>query len=119
MTELSFRFRKCERLKDKKEIQRLFKEGKKCSCEGAKLFFQGNHLSYNRVVFTCARNYGNAVQRNYSRRLSREAYRLMKHQLFSGYDIVVLIYPGKDEFQERLKQLQVLFKKAGLLRRTE
>lgn len=71
-------------------------------------------MERNRVVFTFPRGYGTAVERNYSRRLSREVYRLLKTNLSAGFDFVVLLYPGKDSFDERRQQLPYLFKKAGL-----
>jgi len=73
-----------------------------------------NGLSVNRIAFTFARKYGNAVQRNRSRRLSREVYRLIKARLCSGYDLVLLVYPGGDTFANRMEQFETLFQKAGL-----
>jgi ribonuclease P protein component len=73
-----------------------------------------NGLPVNRIAFTFARKYGNAVQRNRSRRLSREVYRLLKARLCTGYDLVLLVYPGKDTFNDRMEQLETLFQKAGL-----
>jgi ribonuclease P protein component len=73
-----------------------------------------NGLAHNRIAFTLARKYGNAVERNRARRLSREAYRLTKNQLKTGYDFVLLVYPGQDQLKNRLEQLDLLFSKAGL-----
>ncbi|WP_369695313.1 ribonuclease P protein component [Gracilinema caldarium] len=111
---MSFRFRSAERLKGREEIRRAFADGRKFSCNGAKLFVVQNGLPVNRIAFTFARKYGNAVQRNRSRRLSREVYRLLKARLCIGYDLVLLVYPGADTFADRLEQLETLFRKAGL-----
>ena len=73
-----------------------------------------NGLSYNRVAFTFSRKFGNAVKRNYSRRLSREVYRHLRSELQTGYDLVLLVYPGQDVFSVRMDQLQKLFSRAGL-----
>lgn len=107
-------FSKAERLKSSAQIQTVFRKGKKYSCNGAKLFVLANGLERKRVVFTFPRGYGTAVERNYSRRLSREAYRLLKQHIFDGFDFTVLIFPGKDNFSDRKEQINILFKKAGL-----
>ncbi|MEW6564429.1 MAG: ribonuclease P protein component [Spirochaetota bacterium] len=111
---MSFRFRSAERLKGREEIRKAFADGRKFSCNGAKLFVIQNGLPVNRIAFTFARKYGNAVQRNRSRRLSREVFRLLKARLRSGYDLVLLVYPGGDTFNNRMEQLEILFQKAGL-----
>jgi ribonuclease P protein component len=84
------------------------------SCPGARLLTRRNALEYNRIAFTFARKYGNAVERNRSRRLSREAYRLFRNEIRKGYDLVLLVYPGRDDFKTRLDQLRELFSRAGL-----
>ncbi len=103
-----------ERLKRSGEIQTVFRKGKKYSCDGAKLFVLANGMERKRIVFTFPRGYGTAVERNYSRRLSRESYRLIKQHIINGFDLTVLIFPGKDSFITRTEQISVLFRKAGL-----
>jgi ribonuclease P protein component len=90
------------------------------------LFFLENGLPHNRVVFTFARNYGNAVERNRAKRLGREAYRLLSSRLQGGFDLVLLIYPsgtkakrpspraGLRTFTVSQSQLKTLISKAGL-----
>jgi ribonuclease P protein component len=75
-----------------------------------------NSISNNRICFTFSKGFGNAVQRNRARRLGREAYRLLKPELFSGYDLILLVHPETDAMLSfRTKQLKSLFTKAGLL----
>ena len=107
-------FRKNEHLKKPEDIKSLFKEGRKISTDGAKLFFKKSTNSYNRICFALPRGYGTAVQRNHSKRLSREAYRQVKSHLNTGYDMILLVYPGKDSFSTRCEQIRYLFKKAGI-----
>jgi ribonuclease P protein component len=111
----TFRFPRIERLKKREEIRAVFNRGKKVNCTGAKLVRLENGLAYNRIAFTFARKFGNAVERNHSRRLSREAYRLIRNRLKSGSDLVLLVYPGKDVLTDRMAQLEMLFSRAGLL----
>jgi ribonuclease P protein component len=96
------------------------------------LFVLKNGLPYNRIGFTQIRKYGNAPERNRARRLGREAYRLLRFRLKTGFDLVLLVYPGqpnpvqpgvpksrvrpgRGSLEVRLTQLKSLFGKAGLL----
>jgi ribonuclease P protein component len=110
----SLRFRREERLKGRAEIRKVFTKGKCVTCSGAKLFVVKNILSHNRIAFTFSRKFGNAVERNRARRLGREAYRHIGYALKPGYDVVLLVYPGKDGFAARMEQVKMLFSKAGL-----
>jgi ribonuclease P protein component len=114
-----FRFPRGERLKGRDGIREVFRRRKVFSCAGAKLFTLGNGLPYNRIAFTFPSKFGNAVERNRSRRLSREAYRLLRHGLRGGYDLVLLVQPPRGAkhaaFSDRMDQLRYLFSKAGLL----
>jgi ribonuclease P protein component len=115
-------FRRWERLKKRDDITRVFKKGRSVTCPGAKLFYFNNGLPHNRIAFTFARKYGNAVERNRARRLGKEAYRLLKRDVETGYDLVLLVYPQAAEdgrpqkpcLSRRMRQLTSLFAKAGL-----
>jgi hypothetical protein len=68
------------------------------------LFILKNGLPGNRLVVTFARKFGNAVTRNRTRRVSREAYRLLKNRLKTGFDLVMLVYPaGQQRSVSRLE----------------
>ncbi len=108
-------FTRKERIKSPVDFKRLFKDGKKASVSGAKIFYMENGLESNRVGFPLPRGYGNAVQRNLSKRYSREVYRLLKTHLNTGYDILFLVYPGNDSFSTRCVQFRTLLIKAGIL----
>ena len=117
----SFRFRREEHLKGRDKIREVFGKGKRYGCKGAKLFVLKNELPYNRICFTLSRGFGNAVSRNRSRRLGREAFRLLKPRLSIGYDLILLVYPEsegslKTVLSDRTGQIETLFYKAGLLK---
>ena len=112
---VSYRFPREEKLKGRDEIGEVFAHKKGVYCEGARLFIRPNGLSYNRIAFTFPRKFGNAVERNYSRRLSRESYRHLRNELRQGYDMVLLVYPGQDDINTRMNQLRELFSRAGLI----
>ena len=103
-----------ERLCGAVQIRTLFKTGIRYSCDGARLFVLPNKLSYNRFVCTFKRHYGSAVQRNKARRLSKEVYRQMKCRLKTGYDILLLLFPGNDTIGMRIRQFECLLKKADM-----
>ena len=108
------RFSRKEKLKGRDEIREVFSRKKGVSCPGARLLILRNALPYNRIAFTFSRKYGNAVERNHSRRLSREVYRLLRNELQKGYDLVLQVYPGRDVYSARTNQLRELFSRAGL-----
>ncbi|MDR1909360.1 MAG: ribonuclease P protein component [Spirochaetaceae bacterium] len=110
-----FRFRRHEHLRAGGDIKAVFKRGRVVSCPGAKLFIVANGLAYNRIVFTFARKFGNAVKRNRARRLGREAYRLLRASLKTGFDLALLVYPGEDSLEARMEQLTFLFSRGRLL----
>ena len=109
-------FKREERIKNPADFKKLYKAGKKISIPGAKLFYLENNLEINRVGFPLMRGYGNAVERNLSKRYSREVYRLIKSHLNTGYDMLFLVYPGNDSFSSRCEQFRSLCQKAGLLK---
>lgn len=107
-------FKREERIKSPVIFKKLYKYGKKISIPGAKMFFLENNLGMNRIGLPLMRGYGNAVERNLSKRYSREVYRLLKAHLNTGYDILLLVYPGNDSFSTRCVQFRSLFIKAGI-----
>jgi ribonuclease P protein component len=109
-------FPRTERLKKRADIRLVMKKGRRVTEYGAKLFYRENNLPYNRIAFTFARKFGNAVERNRARRLGRESYRHLRSGLPAGWDFVLLVYPGESTFDRRLIQLQKLIGRAGLER---
>jgi len=112
----SERFYRKEHIKRPDEIKNLFKNGKKVSVSGAKLFFLENNYGYNRIAFSLSRGYGCAVERNTSKRYSREIYRSLKKYLNTGYDLLLLVYPGNNSFSSRYFQIHSLCEKAGIIK---
>lgn len=112
------RFTRIEHMKSALEIKNLFKNGRKVSMFGAKLFFLPNNLGFNRIGFPLPRGFGNAVQRNRAKRFSREAYRILKTHLNIGFDMLFLVYPSseKDSFRTRCVQIRTLCEKAELIK---
>ena len=83
----NFTFKKAERLKSRKVISRLFKEGKSFSTYPLRIIWIPTDSSDNTfpAQFSMSvprRSFAKAVQRNDLRRRIRESYRLNKHLLY-------------------------------------
>ena len=112
-------FTREEHIKKPSDFKNLFKNGKRASTAGAKLFYLPNGLDFNRIGFPLPRGFGNAVQRNQAKRFSRETYRNLKAHLNTGYDILFFFYSPseKDSFSTRCVQFRTLCEKAGLVKK--
>lgn len=87
-------------IRKKDEIDRIFKQGKRFSCEGMRLISLYNDLPYDRIIVIPVKHFGNSVERNRVRRRIKEIFRTWEGRLIegdgnSGLDIVLVVYPGK------------------------
>ncbi len=110
---------KKERLGNRSDLTRVFGSSLRFNCRGARLVYTENCLSFSRFAVAIVRNYGNAVQRNLSKRILRELFRNNKDRIKKGFDIVVVLFPGDFSFYEREKQFNQLLKRAGLVQDSE
>ena len=71
-----------------------------------------NGLGYPRLGMSVPRKVGTAVRRNRIRRLIRESFRLMQHDLPEGYDLVVTVRPHEPlilaEYQKMLMAMAAM-----------
>lgn len=83
---MRFKFTKTERLKSRKLIEQLFKQGQRLKSEPLQVVFWAVDHDGNYPVkagFSVSKRYfKNAVDRNRIKRLMRESYRLNKHKLY-------------------------------------
>jgi ribonuclease P protein component len=84
------RFRAYEHLRRPADFQRVYDRRRSVSDERLIVYACHNELPYNRLGLSVSRKIGGAVQRNRLRRLFREAYRLTKHDLPTGLDLVLI-----------------------------
>src|SRR5262245_17718114 len=91
---VAFRFRKAEHLRSPLDFRRIYDAG--CSVRDSLLtIFAGrNDLPHCRLGLSVSRKVGNAVTRNRFRRLLREAFRLTKHKLPPGLDLILIPRTG-------------------------
>lgn len=97
-------FGKSEKLKSRKAISRLFREGKSFSVYPLRVIFFMNESAVQSVMpqFTCSvskRHFKTAVSRNLLKRRMREAYRLSKSNLHDphrhGCLEIMVLFVGK------------------------
>jgi len=83
-------FRPYEHLRRPADFQRVYDRRRSVSDTQLIVYACDNDLPYNRLGLSVSRKFGGAVQRNRMRRLFREAYRLTKHDLPTGLDLVLI-----------------------------
>ena len=90
-----FGFRPHEHLRRPADFQRCFNRRRSVSDGWLLVYACENGLPHLRLGLSVSRKYGGAVARNRLRRLYREAFRLTRHELPAGLDLVLI--PRKPE----------------------
>ena len=116
---MAFDYPKHEKLKSKTAIDLLFSQGKSVSKYPMRLVFVENPEGKEKIqigVSVSKKHFKKAVDRNYFKRLLREAYRLNKHVLHDNIEknyVFMLLYQSKDRlsFQEINEKTVQLFEK--------
>jgi ribonuclease P protein component len=89
-TARSYRFRPQEHLRRPSDFRRVYDRRRSVSNGWLVVYACENGLPYLRLGLSVSRKLGPAVQRNRLRRLLREAFRLSRHQMPKGLDLVVI-----------------------------
>ena len=84
-------------LKENKDFRRLYHRGKSYVSPVLVTYVMKNRKAGLRIGFTTSKKIGIAVQRNRSRRIMREAFRLIAPELKTG-DEFVFVARGKTPF---------------------
>jgi len=85
-----FSFGKHERLWRHKDFQLAFSHGSRRHTKNFTTILRPNGLHFSRLGVTVGKKVGNAVKRNRVKRCLREFFRLHKHKLPAGYDVVII-----------------------------
>lgn len=122
-----FTLGKDERLKSRKAIEQLFKEGKRFAMSPFRVYYLPLLKSYQQNlqfgVGVSARNFKKAVDRNKIKRLTKEAYRLQKNVLQEQLKTrntklhLFLIYTGNElpDFKMVCDKVNLILKKLARL----
>lgn len=82
------------RITRRSDIDRVFTHGKRANDGVLTLIVLPNALNFSRLGVAVSMRHGKAVRRNRVKRLCREAFRLIRSQLPSGYDYMILPRAG-------------------------
>jgi ribonuclease P protein component len=99
----SFRFRPHEHLRRPTEFRKVYERRQSMGDSYLVVYACENGLPYSRLGLSVGRKLGNAVCRNRLRRLCREAFRLTRHELPRGLDLILI---PKEGAEPALRQLQ-------------
>src|SRR5215831_18433309 len=90
MTAPSFRFRPHEHLRRADDFRRVFERRRSVSDAWLIVYGCENGLPHLRLGLSVSRKFGQATHRNRLRRLYREAFRLTRHEMPVGLDLVLI-----------------------------
>ena len=104
-------------LRKQSDFARVYKQGKSKGGRFAVILYRRNGLKYTRTAFVSSKKVGNSVERNRYRMLMKAAYKVIKPNVKSGYDIIFVarnaIIGCKEPELE--KQLKKSLESAGIL----
>jgi ribonuclease P protein component len=84
-------FLKQERIRRRKDFLAVYHKGNKSAHGGLAMHVLATGHARTRLGISIGRKFGRAVERNRTRRRLREIFRLCKHQLKPGHDVVITV----------------------------
>ena len=105
-------------LKSNTEFRRLYNRGKTVTDPALVIYYSKNRAGICRIGITTSKKIGNAVERNRSRRLLREAFRCVCGEVKPGYDIVI-VARSKTKYVKSTRLSEIMhriFEEQGMLK---
>jgi len=111
-------FKKNERIPKNDEVRDCIWKGRRFQSIETNLYCRANSLKRTRFAISAAKKLGKAHERVRIKRLYREAFRLNKHLLSPGFDIVVKpkTYSDSYKYKDAEKVFLGLCGKAAILK---
>ena len=107
----SFRLTPSMHLRRPQDFELAYKTGERGGDAHLLVFAFANGLPQTRVGLSVSKKHGSAVRRNLKRRRLKEAFRLLKHELPQGLDLILIPRQRDDstlrDFQASLKALAI------------
>ena len=105
-------------LKSNSDFRRLYNRGKAVIDPALVIYYSKNRAGICRIGITTSKKIGNAVERNRSRRVIREAFRHLCPQVSPCYDIVIVArsktkYLKSTRIEEIMREM---FTREGMLK---
>jgi len=108
---LSYTFPKSRRIKSKKEISSLIKDGKRWKCDLFSVLYRRSSNNFDRVATIVSKKSGSAVERNRLKRVFREAFRTTEVKGPPFFDILMSPQCSSSIHVETVKERYTLWKK--------
>src|SRR5919197_4777829 len=100
----SFRFRPHEHLRRPADFQRVYERRRSVSDDWLIVYGCENGLPHLRMGLSVSRKVGKATRRNRLRRLYREAFRLTRHLMPIGLDLILIPRTAQEPSLAELKR---------------
>jgi ribonuclease P protein component len=104
-----------ERIRTKFDFATIFKSHVKTEYNGIKALIRKNDLPFNRIAVILKKGIKSAVKRNREKRIIKEAYRILKERLITGYDIAFIVLVENPVYSERVYDLENIFQSFKLI----
>ncbi len=104
-------------LKSNPDFRRLYNRGKAITDPALVIYYSKNRAGICRIGITTSKKIGNAVERNHSRRLLKEAFRSVCPRVKPQYDIVI-VARSKTKYVKSTRLAEIMmsiFEKEGML----
>lgn len=95
-------------LKRNTDFRRLYNRGKTVTDPALVIYYSKNRAGICRIGITTSKKIGNAVERNRSRRVLKEAFRKVCPSVTAGYDIVI-VARSKTKYMKSTRLAEIMF----------